>query len=96
MQPSNSLFFDILTTLIVGTIFFNITKMAEIGFANLLKLSFTSIISYLILGLFASSVLPTTYTGGMLSTVGIFLGMLLMDASGQQTPVAKFSQAKAW
>ncbi|KIM14243.1 hypothetical protein [Mycoplasma capricolum] len=91
----NGLIIDILSLLILGTSFFSISKITEIQLANTKKLSLVIILSYLVLGLFSSSVLPTIYTGGIISTMGIFIGALLIDVSGSSTPVAKFGQAKA-
>ncbi|CBW54278.1 Conserved hypothetical protein, predicted transmembrane protein [Mycoplasma mycoides subsp. capri LC str. 95010] len=90
----NGLIVDILSLLILGTSFFSISKITEIQLANTKKLILVTILSYLILGLFSSSVLPTIYTGGLISTMGIFIGVLLIDVSGSTTPMAKFSQAK--
>ncbi|QVK09666.1 hypothetical protein [Mycoplasma mycoides] len=90
----NGLIVDILSLLILGTSFFSISKITEIQLANTKKLILATILSYLILGLFSSSVLPTIYTGGLISTMGIFIGVLLIDVSGSTTPMAKFSQAK--
>ncbi|UZK63781.1 hypothetical protein MNF30_02320 [Mycoplasma mycoides subsp. capri] len=90
----NGLIVDILSLLILGTSFFSISKITEIQLANTKKLILVTILSYLILGLFSSGVLPTIYTGGLISTMGIFIGVLLIDVSGSTTPMAKFSQAK--
>ncbi|WFQ93432.1 membrane protein [Mycoplasma feriruminatoris] len=90
----NGLIVDILSLLILGTSFFSISKITEIQLANTKKLILVTILSYLILGLFSSSVLPTIYTGGIISTMGIFIGVLLIDVAGSSTPMAKFSQAK--
>ncbi|KNG79085.1 hypothetical protein [Mycoplasma sp. HU2014] len=96
MQQIGSPFLSILILLILGSMFFNISKMCEISIGKTLSFATSSFLSYLVLGLFASCVLPATYTGGIISTIGIFLGILLTDSSGKNTPVAKFSQSKGW
>ncbi|MDQ0567421.1 hypothetical protein [Mycoplasma yeatsii] len=96
MQQIGSPFLNVLVLIILGTMFFNASKMCEISIGKTWSFAVSSFLSYLVLGLFASCVLPATYTSGIISTIGIFLGILLTDASGKNTPVAKFSQSKAW
>ncbi|WP_027875685.1 hypothetical protein [Mesoplasma chauliocola] len=79
------------------TALFSLTKLTEIVIGNVWKFSLSFLLAYLTLGFVVSATLPYTVTSGTLPIIGIMVGILVMNISGDTSPIAKFGKAKvAW
>ncbi|WP_031543124.1 hypothetical protein [Mesoplasma photuris] len=90
---TTNLLMSILFLFIVGVALFRTSKIAE-NKLKPLKFGISFLLSYVLLGLFASSVLPGVIMSGPLPILGILIGMTAMSSSGEKTPVARWAKYK--
>ncbi|ATZ21636.1 hypothetical protein [Mesoplasma tabanidae] len=94
MDAGNGIVFSALMIFLLTTSLFSISKITEIIIGNVWKLAISFVLAYITLGFVVSATLPYTITSGCLPIIGIMVGILAMNVSGETSPIAKFGKVK--
>ncbi|AVN63769.1 hypothetical protein CG006_02130 [Mesoplasma florum] len=94
MDSGNGIVFSALMIFLLTTSLFSISKITEIIIGNVWKLALSFVLAYITLGFVVSATLPYTITSGSLPIIGIMVGILAMNVSGETSPIAKFGKVK--
>ncbi|AVN64444.1 MULTISPECIES: hypothetical protein [Mesoplasma] len=94
MDSGNGIVFSALMIFLLTTSLFSISKITEIIIGNVWKLAISFVLAYITLGFVVSATLPYTITSGSLPIIGIMVGILAMNVSGETSPIAKFGKVK--
>lgn len=92
---SAQLIFQVFFLFIICSALFSTSRITEIVRGSALKIAIPFILSYLTLGFIASTTMPNSITSGSLPILAIMIGILLMNVSGDKTPVSAFAKAKS-
>ncbi|ATZ18071.1 hypothetical protein [Mesoplasma melaleucae] len=94
MDSGSGIVFSALMIFLLTTSLFSISKLTEIIIGNIWKLAISFVLAYITLGFVVSATLPYTITSGSLPIIGIMVGILAMNVSGQTSPIAQFGKVK--
>ncbi|ATQ35546.1 hypothetical protein MENTO_v1c04020 [Mesoplasma entomophilum] len=94
MDSANGIVFSALMIFLLTTSLFSISKITEIIIGNVWKLAISFVLAYITLGFVVSATLPYTITSGSLPIIGIMVGILAMNISGETSPIARFGKVK--
>lgn len=94
MDSGSGILFSALMIFMLTTSLFSISKITEIIIGNVWKLAISFVFAYITLGFVVSSTLPYTITSGSLPIIGIMVGILAMNVSGETSPIAQFGKVK--
>ncbi|ATI73348.1 hypothetical protein [Mesoplasma florum] len=94
MDSGNGIVFSALMIFLLTTSLFSISKITEIIIGNVWKLAISFVLAYITLGFVVSATLPYTITSGSLPIIGIMVGILAMNVSGETSPIARFGKVK--
>ncbi|PPE06273.1 hypothetical protein [Mesoplasma corruscae] len=96
MENSKSgLLFDLLILFFVCSALFSTSRMTEIVNGSVKKIAIPFVVSYILLGFITSTTMPYSITSGPLPILSIMIGIMLMNVSGDKTPVSIFAKTKS-